>query len=70
MIWFENLMFYGFQDNSYDPDDEDTNLIPRMAEKALLPKLTGYFNCLFIFFGSSASRLTEIQIVIFKLNCM
>ena len=35
-------MFYGFKDNSYDPDDEDTNFIPRLAEKALLPKLTGY----------------------------
>ena len=41
MTWFESLMFYGIQDNSFDPDDEDINLIPRMAEKALLPKLTG-----------------------------
>ena len=41
MQWFENVMFYGFKDNSYDPDDEDTNFIPRLAEKALLPKLTG-----------------------------
>ena len=41
MSWFENLMFYGFHDESYDPDDEDTKLIPRLAEKALLPKLTG-----------------------------
>jgi hypothetical protein len=42
MQWFENVMFYGFKDNSYDPDDEDMNFIPRLAEKALVPKLTGY----------------------------
>ena len=42
MHWFEEVMFYGFKDNCFDPDDEDTNFIPRLAEKALLPKLTGY----------------------------
>ena len=41
-------MFYGFKDNSYDHDDEDTNFIPRLAEKALVPKLTGY--CLLVFY--------------------
>lgn len=41
MQWFEDVMFYGFKDNSYDPDDEDTNFIPRLAEKVLVPKLTG-----------------------------
>ncbi|XP_028411233.1 PAX3- and PAX7-binding protein 1-like [Dendronephthya gigantea] len=40
MQWFEDVMFYGFKDNSYDPDDEDTNFIPRLAEKVLVPKLT------------------------------
>lgn len=43
MQWFEDVMFYGVKDNSYDEKDEDTNFIPRLVEKALLPKLTGSF---------------------------
>ena len=49
MRWFEDVMFYGFKDNSYDPDDEDTNFIPRLAEKALVPKLTGFLFWLRLF---------------------
>ena len=41
-LWFQILMFYGFQEGE-DPerDDEDVQLVPNIVEKVVLPKLTG-----------------------------
>ena len=41
MGWFEILMFYGFKEGFIsDEDDEDTQLIPSLVEKAVLPIVT------------------------------
>ena len=57
-------MFYGFKDNSYDPD-EDTNFIPRLVDKALLPKLTGYHAlfCQYFYIGEMHVRLQYVASV-------
>ena len=60
MHWFEDVMFYGFKDNSFDPDDEDTNFIPRLAEKVLVPKLTGHY-LLFCCMGSGNNQSYSVQ---------
>jgi hypothetical protein len=60
MQWFEDVMFYGFKDNSFDPDDEDTNFIPRLAEKVLVPKLTGHY-LLFCCMGSGNNQSYSVQ---------
>ncbi len=42
MLWFQVLMFYGYREGSEpDPEDEDLQLIPRLVETVVLPKITG-----------------------------
>ena len=43
MMWFEVLMFYGFQEGGVepDPDDEDLQLIPNLVDKVVIPRITG-----------------------------
>ena len=41
MGWFEILMFYGFREGYVSSeDDEDTQLIPSLVEKTVLPLVT------------------------------
>ena len=42
MSWYELLMFYGFKEGE-EPraDDEDLNLIPKLVDKVVIPRLTG-----------------------------
>ena len=42
MRWFSLLLFYGYrQGEEPNPSDEDTQLLPRLVDKVLIPKLTG-----------------------------
>ena len=42
MKWFEILLFYGYQESEEpDPEDEDTQLIPELFDRVILPKVTG-----------------------------
>ena len=42
MNWFEDLMFYGFREGEEPAvDDEDLQLVPRLVDKVVIPKLTG-----------------------------
>lgn len=42
MLWFESLLFYGFEENSVlQRGDGDISLLPSIVEKVVLSKLTG-----------------------------
>lgn len=42
MEWFQVLMFYGYRNgNDLDTSDEDLELIPRLVDLVVIPKLTG-----------------------------
>lgn len=42
MLWFESLLFYGFEENStLQRGDGDISLLPSIVEKVILSKLTG-----------------------------
>lgn len=42
MLWFESLLFYGFEENSVlQKDDGDIGLLPAIVEKVILSKLSG-----------------------------
>lgn len=42
MLWFESLLFYGFEEHSeLDKSDGDIGLLPAIVEKVILSKLTG-----------------------------
>lgn len=42
MIWFESLLFYGFDEHSaLKRGDVDNSLLPSIVEKVILSKLTG-----------------------------
>ena len=41
MLWFQVLMFYGYREGTEpDPHDEDLQLIPRLVERVVIPKIT------------------------------
>ncbi|XP_061155367.1 PAX3- and PAX7-binding protein 1 [Syngnathus typhle] len=41
MVWFETLLFYGFEENSaLEKGDSDIGLLPAIVEKVILTKLT------------------------------
>ena len=42
MEWFQVLMFYGYRNgNDLDTADEDLELIPRLVDLVVIPKLAG-----------------------------
>lgn len=42
MLWFESLLFYGFDEHStLEKDDGDIGLLPAIVEKVILSKLSG-----------------------------
>lgn len=42
MLWFESLLFYGFEEHStLQRGDGDISLLPSIVEKVILSKLTG-----------------------------
>lgn len=42
MLWFESLLFYGFEENStLQKGDGDIGLLPAIVEKVILSKLSG-----------------------------
>lgn len=42
MLWFESLLFYGFEEHStLQRGDGDISLLPAIVEKVILSKLTG-----------------------------
>ena len=42
MEWFQVLMFYGYRNgNDLDTSDEDLELIPRLVDLVVIPKLAG-----------------------------
>lgn len=42
MLWFESLLFYGFEENSIlQKGEADISLLPAIVEKVILSKLTG-----------------------------
>lgn len=46
MIWFESLLFYGFDEHSaLKRGDVDNSLLPSIVEKVILSKLTGSHTC-------------------------
>lgn len=46
MLWFESLLFYGFEENStVQRGDGDVSLLPAIVEKVILAKLTGRETC-------------------------
>lgn len=46
MIWFESLLFYGFDEHSaLKRGDVDNILLPSIVEKVILSKLTGSYWC-------------------------
>uniref|UniRef100_A0A8C5N263 PAX3 and PAX7 binding protein 1 n=1 Tax=Leptobrachium leishanense TaxID=445787 RepID=A0A8C5N263_9ANUR len=40
--WFETLLYYGWDEHENDRDDPDIALLPSIAEKVILPKLTAF----------------------------
>lgn len=46
MVWFESLLFYGFDEHSaLKRGDVDNSLLPSIVEKVILSKLTGSHAC-------------------------
>lgn len=46
MLWFESLLFYGFEEHStLQRGDGDISLLPSIVEKVILSKLTGSKTC-------------------------
>lgn len=46
MLWFESLLFYGFEEHrTLEKDDGDIGLLPAIVEKVLLSKLSGSESC-------------------------
>lgn len=46
MIWFESLLFYGFDEHSaLKRGDVDNSLLPSIVEKVILSKLAGSHWC-------------------------
>ena len=45
MEWFSLLLFYGYREGE-EPSlsDQDSQLLPRLVDKVLIPKLTGRTN--------------------------
>lgn len=42
MLWFESLLFYGFEEHStLQKGDSDIGLLPAIVEKVILSKLSG-----------------------------
>lgn len=42
MLWFESLLFYGFEEHSaLEKSDGDIGLLPSIVEKVIVSKLTG-----------------------------
>lgn len=42
MVWFESLLFYGFEEHSMlHRGDGDIGLLPSIVEKVILSKLAG-----------------------------
>ena len=42
MEWFQVLTFYGYRNgNDLDTSDEDLELIPKLVDLVVIPKLTG-----------------------------
>lgn len=42
MLWFESLLFYGFEEHgTLQRGDGDISLLPAIVEKVILSKLTG-----------------------------
>lgn len=42
MDWFSLLLFYGCREGEEpDPSDQDSQLLPQLVDKVLIPKLTG-----------------------------
>jgi len=42
MLWFESLLFYGFEEHStLQSGDGDIGLLPAIVEKVILSKLSG-----------------------------
>jgi len=49
MNWFESVAMFGHTGDEMDKSDDDLNLIPLIAEKIMIPKLTGtktYTTCI------------------------
>ena len=66
--WFLCLMTYGYREGQ-DPstDDPDTNLIPIIVNKVLLPKVTKLVECCWDPFSSQQTkRLTELLVLLFE----
>lgn len=46
MLWFESLLFYGFDElSTLQKGDVDIGLLPSIVEKVILSKLTGSQTC-------------------------
>lgn len=41
MSWLQDLLFFDYRCPEIDPTDPDLNLIPRVIESTVIPKLTG-----------------------------
>lgn len=46
MLWFESLLFFGFEEHTTLQKDEDIGLLPAIVEKVILSKLSGSDSCL------------------------
>ncbi|PRP78584.1 increased level of polyploidy1-1D [Planoprotostelium fungivorum] len=45
--WFTQLLDYGAQDNTIDPEDEDNNLIPTLVMNIVAPNISNYISALY-----------------------
>lgn len=45
MLWFESLLFFGFEEHTTLQKDEDISLLPAIVEKVILSKLSGSDSC-------------------------
>jgi len=50
MNWFESVAMFGHTGDEMDKSDDDLNLIPLIAEKIMIPKLTGKKHTLLAYF--------------------
>ncbi len=56
MEWFETLTLFGYDAESCEihKDDDDINIVPRVVEKALVPKLACKNSCRKLSLGQHA----------------
>lgn len=50
MLWFETLLFYGYEEQRIEQQEEDidSGLLPAIVERVVLPKLAGQSISLYV----------------------